>query len=209
MVLNRGQRVHNFSINTKSAPTAWIIDDFYDDPDSVREFALQQEYDDGGFGALGRGYIGRRTFNQYLFPGLKERFQQIMGRRIVRWEEYGMNGRFQVCYAGEPLVYHCDAQRWAGMLYLTPDAPYECGTTLYAHRETKIRHNSHPDIMKAFAHNEGGGMNLDKTPYQDVDVLGNVYNRLVLFDAGCLHSASEYFGFNYENGRLWQMFFFD
>ena len=57
--------------------------------------------------------------------------------------------------------------------------------------------------------NAGGGQNLDKTPYQEVDVLGNVYNRLVLFDAGCIHSASEYFGFNYENARLWQMFFFD
>jgi len=199
----------NSSINHTRKPSAWIIDNFYEDPDSVRKFALQQEFDEGEFGELGRGYIGRRTFKQFLFPGLKERFEQIMGTKIERWEEYGMNGRFQVCYAGEPLVYHCDAQRWAGMLYLTPDAPYNCGTTLYAHKETRVRHNSHPDIMKTFAHNEGGGMNLDRTPYEPVDVLGNVYNRLVLFDAGCIHSASEYFGFNYENSRLWQMFFFD
>lgn len=199
----------NFLINTNQDPTVWVVDNFYEDPDAVRDFALSQKYDDGNFGELGRGYIGRRTFEQFLFDGLKERFEKIMGRTIVKWEDYGMNGRFQVCYAGEPLVYHCDLQRWAGMLYLTPDAPYNCGTTLHAHKETRIRHNSHPDIMKTFAHNNGGGMNLDRTPYEPVDVLGNVYNRLVIFDAGCIHSASEYFGFNYQNSRLWQMFFFD
>ena len=41
------------------------------------------------------------------------------------------------------------------------------------------------------------------------DVLGNVYNRLVIFDASAIHSASEYFGTIKENARLWQMFFFD
>jgi hypothetical protein len=42
-----------------------------------------------------------------------------------------------------------------------------------------------------------------------VDVLGNVYNRLVIFDASAIHSASQYFGTVKENSRLWQMFFFD
>jgi hypothetical protein len=42
-----------------------------------------------------------------------------------------------------------------------------------------------------------------------VDQLGNVYNRLVIFNAAYLHSAVDYFGFNKENSRLWHMFFFD
>jgi len=179
----------------------WVADDFYKNPDEVRAYALTREFEEGG---LGRGYIGRRTPKQYLFPGLKEAFEEIMGKKVTRWEEYGMNGRFQSCWAGEPLVYHCDSQTYAGMLYLTPDAPFETGTAMYAHRATRIRHNSHPDIMKCFH-----GNNLDRTPYQAVDVIGNVYNRLVIFDAGMLHAATEYFGYNLENSRLWQMFFFD
>lgn len=127
-----------------------------------------------------------------------------MGRKITKWEEHGMNGRFQTCWAGDELVYHCDDQTWAGMIYLTPDAPYQCGTTLQAHKKTRIRHSSHPNIMSVFE-----GENFDGTLYEPVDVLGNVYNRLVIFDAHCLHSASEYFGHNAETGRLWQMFFFD
>ena len=83
---------------------AFVIDNFYEDPYAVREFALQQEFFDDP------GYIGRRTRTQHLFPGLKETFENIIGERISEWETYGMNGRFQHNWAGEKLVYHCDQQ---------------------------------------------------------------------------------------------------
>ena len=183
---------------------SWIVDNFLKDPDAIREFALAQEYQVNNDGE--QGYIGTRTAKQFLFPGLKEEFERIMGRKITRWEDHGMNGRFQTCEAGEPLVYHCDLQAWAGMLYLTPDAPYQCGTTTYAKKGTDIRHLSHPDIYSCFTPES---RNFDRTIYEPVDVFGNVYNRLVIFNAGYLHSASEYFGYNQKNSRLWQMFFFD
>lgn len=195
-------KISNFNINYKSNKRIFVVDDFYEDPDFIRNFALSQKFDKGG---IGRGYIGNRTFEQFLFPGLKEKFEEIMQHKITAWEGHGMNGRFQVSLAGDPLVYHCDSQKWAGMLYLTPDAPFECGTTMWAHKKTRIRHNSHPQIMSTFRKES----TLDKTFYEPVDVIGNVYNRLVIFDAGCIHSASEYFGFNENNCRLWHMFFFD
>lgn len=191
-------------VNTDYMNGAWIVDNFYKDPDSVREFALAQEYQINNDGE--QGYIGQRTKQQYLFPGLKEEFERIIGQKITRWEDHGMNGRFQLAKAGEPLVYHCDDQRWAGMLYLTPDAPYQCGTTTYALKGTDIRHKEHPEILRCF---KPGSRNFDRTPFEQVDVFGNVYNRLVIFNARYLHSASEYFGFNAENCRLWHMFFFD
>lgn len=191
-------------VNPEYMPGVWIVDNFYRDPDAVRNFALEQQYQVNNDGE--QGYIGRRTFEQFLFPGLKEEFERIMGRKIVKWQEYGMNGRFQVAKAGEPLVYHCDLQKWAGMLYLTPNAPYQCGTSTWARKGTDIRHNKHPDIMKCFL---PGSRNFDRTLFEPVDVLGNVYNRLVIFNAGYVHSASEYFGFNEQNARLWHMFFFD
>ena len=193
-----------YSVNNDYMPGVWIIDNFYADPDAVRKFALEQEYQDNHDGE--QGYIGRRTKQQFLFPGLKQEFERIMGRSITRWEDHGMNGRFQYAKSGEPLVYHCDDQSWAGMLYLTPNAPYQCGTNTYALKNTDIRHRNHPDIMRCFS---PGSRNFDRTPFEMVDSLGNVYNRLVIFNAGYLHSASEYFGFTPENSRLWHMFFFD
>ncbi len=198
-------KINLFNINTKSQSTSWIVDNFYENPDEVREFALEQEYIEGGFG---RGFIGRRTEQQFLFPGLKERFEEIIGKRITEWESHRMNGRFQIAWSGEPLVYHCDSQKWGGMLYLNPNAPYQCGTTLYAHKKTRARTYYDQGWDAAWA-NVPGDCHLDGTPFEPVDVMGNVYNRLVIFDASAIHSASEYFGTVKENARLWQMFFFD
>jgi len=202
-----------FSLSVKQKPTSWTVDNFLQDPDAVREFALQQQFHEGGWG---RGHIGRRTNEQFLFPGLKERFEEIMGKRITKWEEHTENGKFQNCVAGEPLVYHCDSQQWGGLLYLSPEAPYSCGTTLYAHKESRARTYNDPGYYNDWCVDPElgeeiyyGGIHCDGTKFEPVDVIGNVYNRLILFDASCIHSASEYFGYNLKTGRLWQMFFFD
>ena len=38
---------------------------------------------------------------------------------------------FNFCVAQDSLVYHCDTQQYAGMVFLTPDAPPESGTSFY------------------------------------------------------------------------------
>ena len=75
-------------------------------------------------------------------------------------------------------------------------------------KDNKVRRGCEPGGRIAWDGKEGDPF-LDGTPFEPVDVLGNVYNRLVIFDAQCIHSASEYFGTVKENCRLWQMFFFD
>ena len=205
-VINRSHAITRSGsdlINADYMNGFWVVDNFYRDPDAVRSFALQQEYEPSG---PGKPYIGSRTYKQFLFPGIKEEFEYIMNRKITAWESHGMNGRFQYNVEGEPLVYHADLQQWAAMLYLTPNAPYETGTMTHALKGTDIRHLSHPEVGRCF---RPGSRNLDKTPFEDVDIIGNVYNRLVIFNAGYLHSACGYFGWTKENSRLWQMFFFD
>jgi len=207
MKTNLNENVISVNCNTSLTSTCWIVDNFYETPNEIRNFALQQDYHEGG---IGRGFIGRRTYKQFLFPGLKEKFEEIMGRKITAWEEHTENGKFQIAWAGEPLVYHWDSQKWGAVLYLTPDAPFECGTTLFAHKKTRGRNFYEVSYNDAFS----GVLNettthLDRTPFEPVDVMGNVFNRLVIFDGSCIHSASEYFGCNKNSGRLWQMFFFD
>ena len=90
-----------------------------------------------------------------------------MGMKITNWmETYGMCGRFQHCTCEDALVYHADAQRWAATVYLTPDAPYECGTSLLAHKETGIRHvdTEGSDVIWKNKH-------LDPTPWDHIDVV--------------------------------------
>lgn len=189
----------NFRLNSLQNKRVFVVDDFYENPDSVRNFALNQYFFDD------EGYVGMRTRTQHFFPGVKERFEEIMGMKITKWEDYGMNGRFQSCHAGLPLAVHCDAQQWAAMIYLTPDAPFSTGTTLLAHKKTGHRSGRDVDSLEIFNQMTF----VDWTPYEPVDVLGNVYNRLVIFDGSLIHSASEYFGWDIASGRLWHMFFFD
>jgi hypothetical protein len=188
--------------NTTPMNSVYIIDNFYADPYAVREFAMNQEYEENG---EGKGYTGKRTFKQFFPPGLKEQFEKIIGEPIVKWEEHGFNGRFQYNVAGEKLVYHCDEQKWAGLIYLTPNAPYQAGTRLLGHKKSRVRFNKEPRIMECFNQESF----LDGTPFETVDHVGNVFNRLVIYRGGLIHSASEYFGWNKENARLWHMFFFD
>ena len=192
-------QMDGITMGSRKKPRMWIVEDFYDDPDSVREFALNQGYyDDPGF-------IGKRTRQQFFFPGMKEKFEQIMGMKITNWESHGMNGRFQHNVAGENTTWHTDFQRWAGLIYLTPDAPFQAGTRMAAYKKNKVRHCSHPRIMDCFNQITF----LDGTIYEDVDIVGNVFNRLVIYDGGLIHAAMEYFGDNIENCRMWHMFFFD
>ena len=48
----------------------------------------------------------------------------------------------------------------------------------------------------------------DLTKWEQVDKVGNIFNRLILFDSKRFHMSMDYFGDSKENGRLFQVFFF-
>ena len=96
------------------------------------------------------------------------------------------------------------------IIYLTPDAPPQSGTSFYRHKVSKIRHNDEINW------DAGEGIRvfnqhtfIDPTPYERVDTVGNVFNRLVIFDGKLLHSGHDYFGWDIASSRLFQIFFFD
>jgi hypothetical protein len=200
-----------FEVNQNQNKRFFVIDDFYTDPMAVREYALLQPYFDG------EGAVGQRTRSQFLFKGVKERFEHILGVKIANhtdsnfgWYDEGINGRFQSCKAGVPQVFHCDDQQWAGIIFLTPDAPSQSGTSFYRHKQTKIFHKKDIDWSVGSNGNVFSSETyLDPTPFERQDTIGNVFNRLVLFDGGLIHSGNDYFGHNIETSRLFQIFFFN
>jgi hypothetical protein len=179
-----------------TTPTFTVVDGFLADPDSVRRHALSQMFYPSD------GFKGKRTREQFLQPEFKPAFERLLGIKIGRWAEYGMNGTYQVCTSEDPIVYHTDQQTHAGIIFLSPDAPPEAGTTLYRSKRSKQRRfNDDPSMFV-------GGF-YDPTLWEKVDAIGNVYNRLVLWRGDLVHSASCYFGQTVDDGRLFQMFFFD
>ena len=188
------------TINRQAQKTVWVVDNFYSDPYAIREYALNQEF------APDINYFkGNRSVEQFFVPGTKEAFERIMGIQIREWESHGMCGRFQYCTSQDDLVYHCDGQTWAAMIYLTPNAPYCAGTSLYA---SKSGHKRAGDPNFNFDKVFSGGF-YDGTKFDLVDSIGNVFNRLFIFDAQNIHAASQYFGQTKEDSRLFHIFFFD
>ena len=183
------------------------IDGFYEDPDIVRKTALEME-----FGVRGN-YPGQRT-EPFLNPSIKE----IIGNavrpyagEITRFEtEY--TGSFQYTTASDRSWIHADqTTTWAGVCYLTPDAPLSGGTGLFRHKATGLT---------MAPKNPDGSYNMDildeiyedaqdMTKWEMTDFVGNVYNRLILYRGDIFHTSLDYFGRGKENGRLFQTFFFD
>jgi hypothetical protein len=189
-----------FEIGKKPRKKLWVVDNFYEDPHGVRKFALEQQFHNDL-----RFYKGQRTDLVYHTPQIMQRFEEIMGVKIRNFPGQGtMNGVFQFCTPEDMLVHHHDAQTWAAMVFLTPDAPFETGTSFYRHKETGITLAEQPNSDKYSMHGF-----YDRTKFELIDQIGNVFNRLVIFDARCLHSATQYFGTKKEDARLFHIFFFD
>jgi hypothetical protein len=186
-----------------------IVDNFYSDPDLVRTHAINNmNYANSNY------HKGKRTQDRFIVEGTKERFEQIIGRKVTNWNHVNYaNGVFQYCTPLDPIVYHVDTQTYAAMVFLTPDAPLETGTAFYKSKYTGATEfdGTHSDEVfnKTF---KGLSKDLnfyDSTQYELMDTAANVYNRLVLFNAKRIHAATKYFGDSIENARFFQLFFFD
>ena len=201
-----------YYININSRPNIIVLDNFYDNPDTLRDYALGLKYEPPeNHGALGfRCESGRK-----LLDGTKELFEKLLhntipdGNNVGEWN-YSTNGCFQWCNGSTQIVYHCDSQKYAGIVYLTPDAPINCGTSFLRHKKYKLRtgeiFSKNDWYDSSLNYNEP---HLDKTPWEIVDSVGNIYNRLVIFDAQYIHAVTEYFGEKINNSRLFQLFFFN
>lgn len=182
-------------------PGVIVVDNFYKDPDAVRTLALAQTFEPDI-----RYHKGNRTTRRFLPQGMKEVFESLVGKKIKNWTAHGYNGVFQYCTAEDPLVYHVDSQSYAAAIYLTKYAPLQTGTSFYQSKATGLRSLTVEDPL--FDATFLGGF-YDKTKFDLVDSVGNVYNRLVIWDARKIHAASEYFGTCKEDSRLFHLFFFD
>lgn len=183
-----------------------IVDDFYKNPDEVRAFALAQEFEVHG------NYPGQRT-RSFLAENVKNSIQDIVRPYAgnVTWWGDDYTGSFQYTTSKDRSWIHSDdTTDWAAVLYLTPNAPLSAGTGLFKHKDTGLfrwRNNEHPDEI-----NRSSPVNLhsqDVTKWEMVDRIGNVYNRMVLYRGDLFHVSLDYFGSDKEDGRLFQVFFFN
>jgi hypothetical protein len=144
---------------------------------------------------------------------IKKRLQEILypyAGNITDWGgEY--TGSFQYTVAADRSWIHSDSTTdWAAVCYLTPDAPLTAGTGIFKHKESGMMNwdyrNNDPEYKKSAPPGED---HQDMTKWDMVDRFGNIFNRLIMYRADNYHMSLDYFGSNKENGRLFQVFFFN
>ncbi len=170
-----------------------IIDNFFADPDAIRQRALSFDFHDSDWYTekLGKKetWPGLRTASLHeIWPELLSELMNQVLSGILRLPpcDYRAASSFQICYAsdGDSWVHTDDgAYQMAGLIYLTPNPAPNSGTILYE---------------------QGKDDN-----HRERDIIGNVYNRLIIYNSQTLHKSNVYFGDSKETGRMTLPFFVD
>jgi len=195
-----------------------VVDNFYDDPDAVRKFALSQKYQFRHElkGELPFVFPGSRTkdlsvINKPLFEKVAQKisalFHNVENDRF-RWS---ITTNFQSVSAeyGRGII-HYDNAIFAAVLYLSPDAPLDSGTSLFKPNKSfdQERYDaSHKENHKNFL---SGNVKMDASyhaMFDEIVRVNNVYNTLILYEGQHFHAANDFFGQNLKDARLTQVFF--
>lgn len=201
-----------------------IFDDFYPDPDKIRNIALNCKYDEEA-----GNWPGFNSQNRYFENWQANFFEWFTGEKVVP-SPGSACGMFRVTYEDSPYkqLIHFDPrdkQVWAGVCYLSLPSSYtntdgsikDAGTKFWKHKEfgfekvpmsqeegKKYGFNSIKDL-KLFLETDG----MDENKWHLLDNISIKYNRLVLFRPWLWHSIAGQFGKTKEDARLTQLYFFD
>ena len=191
-----------------------VKDDFYDDPMEVYQAAMSADYYEP------RYYTGLRSRTVYHQPGVKRKLERILGIKITRFDTDPLdeNGVFYCGYATgnkkEVPGVHYDhpPEDITVVIYLTPDLPFDCGTSLWMHKKTGITdcptaadarnlNMKLSDLRQLFEDDAK-----KRSKWQEIDRVGYRFNRMVAYPSGVMHSATNHFGGSISDVRLYQTF---
>lgn len=195
-----------------------IVENFYENPDAIRKFALAQKYKFRHEETdLPYVYPGRRTQDLHI---LDSALQEKICKKLIsvfhihehdhmRWV---ISSSFQsVSEEYKQGVIHTDNSTiFAGVLYLTPDAPLNSGTSLFK-KNGKFNQAKYTRALEKNDERFKAGEKVMSTDYHnmfdEVVRVNNVYNTLILYEGDTFHAANKFFGSTLKNSRLAQVFF--
>jgi len=190
-----------FKINENQKLIAMVVNNFYEDPLRVREFALSQRIDIEG------NFPGTRTV-PFLNSENKNNLQKIFnpyGRlykmclhddSIQKCNIQCNHGSFflNTVNSCNSWIHNDDDFEYSAIIYLTPNASFSSGTSILIPIDNKF---------------EQIKIETDRTKWVTIDSIGNIFNRVYIFDCQQYHQANNYFGINEEDGRLTQVMWFN
>jgi hypothetical protein len=193
-----------------------IVDDFYTNPEEVRNTALSQDYPEPESEYT---YPGRNSTGSYYNDEVHSRFEKLVNHKLNPADK---NGYFRISLETDKHKQdiHVDPSwEWGAVIYLSKpeDCMDEGGTSFWRHNTLKMEMCPKDDHEAQFygfpTYKEAWwttvyGDGQDRSKWTRYFLCPMRYNRLVLFRTYLWHSHNFNFGTNLENGRLVQLFFF-
>lgn len=191
-----------------------VKDNFYADPDKVYKEALNSIYHEPP------DVTGLRSTKVYHESGVKLKLEKILGIKINRWDidPEEENGVFYQGFSKgnkkEIPGVHSDEpyNDITVLIYLTPGLPFNCGTSHWMHKETKLidpptRNDAYR--LKRSLSDIRYQLEIEsklRSKWIETDRIGYRYNRMVAYPSGALHSATQHYGGSLKDGRIYQTF---
>ncbi len=210
----------------KKYPTV-VVDNFFKNPDIIREFGLSLEYEVAEDGRWpGERSVFLHEVNQLLYHFMIRKILSVyfdLHNVEVKWDDIQM--MFQKVKKFDDLKdtvknkgwMHIDEeQTFAGIIFLTPNIDKDCGTSIYRLKDEHkdfVMSDYMPTAKKAFY--SKNNIDLDEyekeynklhEKFEPITIVKNIYNRLIMFDSKEYHAANQYFTDGDE--RLTFVFFF-
>ena len=195
-----------------------VINDFYDNPDAIRQFALAQKYK----------FRHEEEGLDYVYPGcrtqdllsLDSKLQALVVKKLIsifhiaehdvmRWSVSSSFQSVSEIYK-QGLIHIDNRSIFAGVLYLTPNAPLDAGTSIYRKNATFSQEKYQQACDANDVRFKNGDIVMDTgfhRMFDEVIRVNNVYNTLILFEGDDFHAANNFFGSTLEDSRLAQVFF--
>lgn len=193
-----------------------VIDNFFETPTLVRQFALQQEYFKGDRG----NWPGVRT---KFIDELDNKFFHTLCSKLIHYIPGASS--FSVVQSSFQLIDETYGNGWihnddpkynmAGLVYLNPEIiSQNTGTTLYDQR-CDVNSEKYTEMFMSEVNSEDVTKRTEYEKYRNDHrsswtpnaVIENRFNRCILFDSKTWHSADNFFGKDKETTRLTLVFF--
>ena len=203
----------NESLNQKFC----VIDNFYRNPNELREWALQLQFvrEEEAL------YLGANATHDRSFDATVRRLYELIPETVdapCNPKQAGFNLSIFADEALRKTRIHADKNKWAAIVYLSDDPTEQGGTGFYCDRVTANSTESQYWIESRFGglkdkpHREIRNAMLaysrDLSNWERTDYIQCKYNRCIIFRSDHFHAAGLPFGKNKKTGRLIQTFEF-
>ncbi|MGL5827612.1 MAG: DUF6445 family protein [Nocardioides sp.] len=193
-----------------------IIDDFYVNPDPVRDLALRTEFIDFGGKA---NFPGAESAKAFGTGAHCQMFETALGASIHWDPKEWVFGKFRLSRESDslPTHVHLDSVDWTAVVYLTPEATPSGGPVFYGSLEFGVDRVPSRERLRDLGFESVADFDLryvlpntsNPEKWSEIGRVTPEYNRCVLFRGGRLfHGIGQTFGQEMNEARLTQNFFF-